>query len=153
MGHSRSLFLYFCLFYLNVQLVDKNLPMLGFEPQISAKGNYHSTNWATTTAQERPSLQRTLMETVQVLRVLVSRLSTSQRDLKTNENKKHICAIDKIKLAAVDSITKLTKTEENRVSAIWIELEKSGGRWQGIELRRCKNKFTPHELFFSGLRF
>ena len=28
-GHSWPLFLYFRLFFLNVQLVDKNLPMLG----------------------------------------------------------------------------------------------------------------------------
>ena len=31
MGHSRPLFLYSCLFYLKVHLVDKILPMLGFE--------------------------------------------------------------------------------------------------------------------------
>ena len=52
MGLSRPLFLYFRLFYFNVQLVDKILPMLGFEPQISGVGSHCSTNWATTTAQE-----------------------------------------------------------------------------------------------------
>ena len=46
----RPLFLYFCLFFLNVQLVDKILMMLGFEPLISGVGKDHSTNWATTTA-------------------------------------------------------------------------------------------------------
>ena len=44
MGHSRPLFLYFQLFYLNVQLVDKILPMLGFEPLISGVGSDRSTN-------------------------------------------------------------------------------------------------------------
>ena len=44
MGHSQALFLYFCLFYFNVQLVDKSLPMLGFEPRISAVGSDRSTN-------------------------------------------------------------------------------------------------------------
>ena len=44
MGHSRSLFLYFCLFYFNVQLVDKILPMLVFELGISDVGSDCSTN-------------------------------------------------------------------------------------------------------------
>ena len=46
---SFSLFLSF--FYLNVQLVDKILPILGFEPRISGVVSHCSTNWATTTAQ------------------------------------------------------------------------------------------------------
>ena len=37
-------FFYFCLFYLNVQLVDKTLPMLGFEVRISHVGCDCSTN-------------------------------------------------------------------------------------------------------------
>ena len=49
MDHSRPHFPYFHLFYLNVQLVNKILLMLGFEPQISGFGSDHSTNWATTT--------------------------------------------------------------------------------------------------------
>ena len=52
MGHSRRLFLYFRLFYLNVQLLDKSLPMLGFEPCISSVGSDCSTNCATTIAQK-----------------------------------------------------------------------------------------------------
>ena len=44
-------FFIFVFFYCNVQLVDKILPMLGFEPQISGVGSDCSTNWATTTAQ------------------------------------------------------------------------------------------------------
>ena len=43
-GHSQALFLYFCLFYFNVQLVDKSLPMLGLELQISGVGSNCSTN-------------------------------------------------------------------------------------------------------------
>ena len=43
-GHSRHLFLYFRLFYINVQLVDKVLPMLGFELRISGVGSNSSTN-------------------------------------------------------------------------------------------------------------
>ena len=50
MDHSRPHFPYFHLFYLNVQLVNKILLMLGFEPQISGFGSDHSTNWATTPA-------------------------------------------------------------------------------------------------------
>ena len=53
MSHSPPLFLYLCLFFLNVQLVDKILPMLGFEPQISGVGSNCSTNWATTIAHLR----------------------------------------------------------------------------------------------------
>ena len=34
MGHARSLFLYVNLFFFNVQMVDKILPMLGFKPLI-----------------------------------------------------------------------------------------------------------------------
>ena len=44
MGHSWRLFLYFCLFYLNVQLIDKILPMLGFEPRITGIGSDRTTN-------------------------------------------------------------------------------------------------------------
>ena len=50
MVHSRPLFPHFHLFYLNVQLVDKILPMLGFELQISGVGSDHSINWAATIA-------------------------------------------------------------------------------------------------------
>ena len=45
---SFSLFLSFLF---NLQLVDKTLPMLGFEPQISRVGSNHSTNGATITAK------------------------------------------------------------------------------------------------------
>ena len=50
MGHSRPLFLYFCLF----NTVDSKcsiyfLPMTGFEPRISGIGSDCSTNWVTTT--------------------------------------------------------------------------------------------------------
>ena len=41
--HSRPLFLYFRLFNLNVQLVDKILPVLGFELQIYGVGSNGST--------------------------------------------------------------------------------------------------------------
>ena len=44
MGHSWPLFLYFRLFFLNVQVVDKILPMLGFEPRISGVRSDRSTN-------------------------------------------------------------------------------------------------------------
>ena len=44
MKHSRPLFLYFRLFFLNVQLEDKILPTLGFERQISGVVSYSSTN-------------------------------------------------------------------------------------------------------------
>ena len=50
MGQSRHLFLNFRLFYLNVQLVDKILPVLGFEPRIFGVGRDRSTHWAITTA-------------------------------------------------------------------------------------------------------
>ena len=50
MGHFRPLFLYFRLFFLNAQLVDKILPMLGFKPRISGVGSDRSTYWANTTA-------------------------------------------------------------------------------------------------------
>ena len=41
--------LYFLIFVLSiVRLVDKILPMSGFEPQISGVRSNHSTNWATT---------------------------------------------------------------------------------------------------------
>ena len=39
-----------------MQLVDKTLPMSGFEPWISGVGSDLSTNWATTTAQVVQSL-------------------------------------------------------------------------------------------------
>ena len=42
-------FPYFCLFYLDVRLADKILPMLGFEPRISGFRSDRSTHWATTT--------------------------------------------------------------------------------------------------------
>ena len=47
-------FFIYHLFYL--QLVDKILPMSGFKPQISGVISTHSTNWATTTAPDLPSL-------------------------------------------------------------------------------------------------
>ena len=43
MGHSWPLFLYF-VFPIQLQLVDKTLPMLGFEPRISGVGSNRSTN-------------------------------------------------------------------------------------------------------------
>ena len=50
MGHSWPLFLYFCLFcILIVKLVDKILPMTGFEPWICGVGSDCST---TTTAHK-----------------------------------------------------------------------------------------------------
>ena len=52
MGHSQPLFLYSCLFLLNVEFVDKILPMMGFKPWISGVGSDWSTNWATTTARQ-----------------------------------------------------------------------------------------------------
>ena len=66
MGHSQPLFLYFRLFYLNVQLVDKILPMLRFEPRISVFGRDRSTNWATTTACNNTSLVNRLNRNVVV---------------------------------------------------------------------------------------
>ena len=51
MGHSQPLFLCFCLFYFNAQLVDKILLMLGFDPRVSGVRSDRSTNWATTTAR------------------------------------------------------------------------------------------------------
>ena len=47
MGLSQPHFLYFCLFYF-IQLTDKFLPMLGFEPHISGVGGDCSPNCATT---------------------------------------------------------------------------------------------------------
>ena len=44
MGHSRPLLLYFCLFYFNVQLAGKILPMLGFERHYSGVGSNRSTD-------------------------------------------------------------------------------------------------------------
>ena len=44
MVYSWPLFLYFRIFYFNVQVVRKILQMLGFEPQISGVGSNHSTN-------------------------------------------------------------------------------------------------------------
>ena len=56
MGHSQPLFLNFHLFYFNVQLVDKILPMLGFKLPISGVGSDYSINWVTTTAQWKDTL-------------------------------------------------------------------------------------------------
>ena len=52
MRHSRPLFLYFRLFNTvdSKQMLDKSLPMTGFELQISGFGGNRSTNWAKTTA-------------------------------------------------------------------------------------------------------
>ena len=50
MGHSRTLLLFIFDFSI-VQLVDKILPVSGFELRISDVLNDCSTNWATTTAQ------------------------------------------------------------------------------------------------------
>ena len=75
MGHSRPLFLYslyFWLFYLNVQLVDKSLPMAEFEPRISGVGRDRSTSWATTTALSYNVLlkiQLTLIEITSCIRI------------------------------------------------------------------------------------
>ena len=48
MGHSRPLFLYFCLFNTvdskQVNVRYKSLPMTGFEPLTSGIGNNRSTN-------------------------------------------------------------------------------------------------------------
>ena len=46
----RSFFFIFFFSIFKVQMVDKNFPMLRFEPRISGVGSNHSTNWATTTA-------------------------------------------------------------------------------------------------------
>ena len=53
MGHSRPLFVYFCLFNTadSEEVIDKSLPIFGFKPRLSGVGGNHSTNWATTTAQ------------------------------------------------------------------------------------------------------
>ena len=56
MGHYQSVFLFFGFSYLNVQLVDKILPTLVFEQQISGVGSNRSTIWATTTALASTSL-------------------------------------------------------------------------------------------------
>ena len=51
MGHSRPLFLYFCLFNtVDSEYMNKNLPMTGFKPRTSGVGSNRSTHWATTTA-------------------------------------------------------------------------------------------------------
>ena len=42
---------YYFIFFLNEQLEDKFLRMLGFEPWISDVGSDRSTNWATNTTQ------------------------------------------------------------------------------------------------------
>ena len=57
MGYSDLFFFYFRLFNkvysrLTNVLLYKNSPMTGFEPRISEVGSNHSTNWATTTAQQ-----------------------------------------------------------------------------------------------------
>ena len=44
-------FLYFCLFFLSVQLENKIMPMFGFKTQIFGVGSDRSNNWATTTDQ------------------------------------------------------------------------------------------------------
>ena len=44
MDRSRPICIYFCLFCLNVQLVDKTLPMSGFKPHISGVRSGRSTN-------------------------------------------------------------------------------------------------------------
>ena len=55
MGHSRPLFIYFCLFntvdikQVNKQMFNKILPIIGVEPRISGIESDRSTNWATTT--------------------------------------------------------------------------------------------------------
>ena len=46
MGLSRPLFLYFRLFYI-IQLTDKVLPMLGFEPRFTGVRRDRSANCAT----------------------------------------------------------------------------------------------------------
>ena len=51
MGHSRPLFIYFCLFYaISSNIFTKILPMTGSEPRTSGIGSDRSANWATTTA-------------------------------------------------------------------------------------------------------
>ena len=59
MAHSEQpfylfIFIYFRLLKTVPNTVDskKNLPTTGFEPRIFGVGNDHSTNWATTTANE-----------------------------------------------------------------------------------------------------
>ena len=59
MGHSRSLFLSFCLFNFNVEFVDEILPMLGFKPWISGIRSDRSINWATTSARKHLNLEIT----------------------------------------------------------------------------------------------
>ena len=44
MGHSWPLYLYFGPLFFNVKLVDKILPMLGFEQRISGVGSDRATN-------------------------------------------------------------------------------------------------------------
>ena len=52
-GHSRPLFIYFCLFNTvdNKQMFNKILPMMGVEPRTSGIISDRSTNWATTTSR------------------------------------------------------------------------------------------------------
>ena len=56
-GHSRPLFIYFCLFntvdikQVNKQMFNKILPMTGVDPRTSGIESERSTNWATTTSR------------------------------------------------------------------------------------------------------
>ena len=49
-GPFLATFSSFRLFYFNVELVDKSLPVLGFKPWISGVRSDRFTNWATTIA-------------------------------------------------------------------------------------------------------
>ena len=55
-ANPSLLFFIFSPFYV-IQLKDKYLPMLGFEPRISGVWSDHSANWATTTANSGDRVQ------------------------------------------------------------------------------------------------
>ena len=62
MGISWLRLLYFCLFHI-MQMTDKALPMLGFEPRISGVGSDRSANFATTTTTAQSKLAIISLET------------------------------------------------------------------------------------------
>ena len=82
-GHSRPLFIYFCLFNTadNKQMFNKILPMTGVEPWTSGIKSDRSTNWATTTSQSCTNYSPTKFEPTLYLPKSVIAISRDKKHL------------------------------------------------------------------------
>ena len=147
MGHSRPLFLYFCIFGIFVvQLVDNILPITGFKLRISGIGSNRSANWATTTALcEENTWVCTLA------RSMTSRLCFSQRKagfIFSIKIETYSCLIFRFGESSVDLLHELFAEQAvDRLGGTWCGKCKVSMNSDLFHMLRHLRVFSNHRVF------